>query len=63
MNIASPYEILQANCLNFDAYIVTEHDYLQKNCILMLDVCSLSESPKVTLNFSINASKMLSKGD
>jgi hypothetical protein len=63
MNIVSPHEILQANCLKFDAYIVTEHDHLQKDCILMLDVCSLSESPKVTLNFSINASKRSSKGD
>jgi hypothetical protein len=63
MNIASPHEILQANCLNFDAYIITKHDHLQKDCILMLDVCSLSKFPKVTLNFSINASKMSSKGD
>jgi hypothetical protein len=30
---------------------------------LMLDVRSLSESPKVALNSSINASKLSNKGD
>ncbi len=55
--------ILEANYLNFDAYTVTECDHLQKDHILMLDVRSLSDSPKVALNSSINASKLLNKGD
>jgi hypothetical protein len=26
MNVSSPHEILQANCLNFDAYIAIKRD-------------------------------------
>jgi hypothetical protein len=57
MNVGSPHEILQANSSNFDAYTTTKHDPWQKYRILMLDVHSLSEFPKVTLNFLINISK------
>ncbi len=48
---------------NFDAYTIVECDPWQKDHILMLDVHSLSEFPKVTLNFLRNASKSLNKGD
>jgi hypothetical protein len=63
MNIASPHEILQANCLNFDAYTTIEGDPWQRYHILMLKVHSLSEFPKVALNSSRNVSKSLNKGD
>jgi hypothetical protein len=63
MSATSHHKISQANCLNFDAYTATKHDLWQKDHILMLDVDYLSKSPKVALNFSRNASKLLSKGD
>jgi len=62
MNIISPHEISQANYLTFDAYIEIECDMWQIDRILMLDVRSLSESPKVALNSLKNTSKLLSKG-
>ncbi len=34
MNVASPHEISQANCLNFDAYTIAKHDPWQKDHIL-----------------------------
>jgi hypothetical protein len=57
MNVVSPHEILQANCLNSNPYIIVKCDPWQKDLILMLDVRFLFESPKVTLNSSKNASK------
>jgi hypothetical protein len=63
MNATSPHEISQAKCLNFNGYIVTEHNPWQRNHILMLDMCSLFESLKLALNFSRNVSKSLNKGD
>ncbi len=63
MNIASPHEISQANCLNFNAYTIAERDPSQRDHILMLNVHSLFKSPKVALKFSKNVSKLLSKGD
>jgi hypothetical protein len=63
MNTTSPHEILQVNCMNFDAYIITKCDPWQRDCILMLNVCSLFESPKLAWNFSRNTSKLLNKGD
>ncbi len=63
MSVDSPHEILQANYLNFDAYTIAEHDFWQKNRILMLNMHFLFESPKVALNFSKNTWKSLSKGD
>jgi len=63
MIVVSPHEISQINYLNFDTYIAIECDPWQRYCILMLDVCSLFECPKVALNFSRNVSKLLSKGD
>jgi hypothetical protein len=63
MNVTSPHEILQANCLNSNAYIVTERDHWQKDHILMLYVRYLFESPKVALNSSRSTSKLLNKGD
>ncbi len=47
----------------FKPYTAFEHDPWQKDHILMLDMHSLFESPKVALNFSRNASKSFSKGD
>jgi hypothetical protein len=52
MNVVSPYEISQANCLNFNAYTTSECDPWQKDCIMMLDVYFLLKSPKVALNIS-----------
>ncbi len=63
MNVGSPHEISQAKYLNFNAYTATKRDPWQRNCIFMLNMCSLSKSPKVALNFSKNASKSFSKGD
>jgi hypothetical protein len=63
MNATSPHEILQTNYLNSNAYIVAEQDPWQRDRILMLDVHSLFESPKVALNSLRNVSKSLSKGD
>jgi hypothetical protein len=63
MSATSPHGILQANCLNFDAYTTIKHDIWWRDHILMLDVHSLSKFPKVALNFSRNASKSLHKGD
>ncbi len=59
MNVASPHEILQANCLNSDACTIIERDPWKRYRILMLDMCSLFKSPKVALNFSRNSSKSL----
>jgi hypothetical protein len=44
MNASSPHEILQANCLNSDAYTTIEHDPWQRDHILMLNMRSLSKS-------------------
>jgi len=63
MSVASPHEILQINCLNYDAYTAVEYDPWQKNRNLMLDVHSFPKSLKVALNSSKNVSKSLSKGD
>jgi hypothetical protein len=63
MNTTSPHEILQANCVNSNAYITVEHDPWQKDYILMLDVRSLSEFANITLSFSRNTSKSLNEGD
>jgi hypothetical protein len=49
--------------LNSNAYIVTERDPWQKDYILMLNVHSLSKSPKVALNSLRNILQSLSKGD
>ncbi len=59
MNGASPHEILQANYLNFDAYIVVEHDPWQRDHILKLEMHSLSKFPKVTLIFSKKGFKVI----
>ncbi len=63
MNIASAHEISQVNCLNFNSYTIVECDPWQKDRIFMLDMRSLSKSPKVALNFSKNTSKLLNKDD
>jgi hypothetical protein len=63
MSVISPYEISQANCLNSNAYTTTECDPWQKECIMMLNMCSLFNYPKLTLNSLRNVSKSLSKGD
>jgi len=63
MNATSPHGILQANCLDFDAYTAIKRDLWWRDHILMLDVHSLSKFPKVALNFSRNASKSIHKGD
>jgi hypothetical protein len=63
MSVASPHEISQVNCFNFDAYTTIEHDPWKKNHNLMLDMHSFLESLKVALNYSRNVSKSLSKGD
>jgi hypothetical protein len=63
MSVTSPHEILQANYLNFDAYIVVECDPWQRYRILMLNVHFLSKFPKVVLNYLINTSKLLNKDD
>jgi hypothetical protein len=48
-------------------FLGCKHDFKKQRIIktrhLMLDVCFLSESPKVPSNFSINISKSLNKGD
>jgi hypothetical protein len=63
MNVVSSHEISQINYLNTNVYTVVEHDIWQIDRILMLDVCFLSKSPKMALNFSRNVSKLLNKGD
>jgi hypothetical protein len=63
MNVTSPHEISQVDYLNFDAYTVVERNLWQRDRILVLDMHSLSESPKVALNLSKNTSKFLNKGD
>jgi hypothetical protein len=63
MSVVSSHEISQTNYLNFNAYIVAECDPSLRNCVLMLDMHSLSKFPKVALNFSRNVSKSMSKGD
>ncbi len=63
MSATSLQEIMQANCLDSDAYIAVKHDIWWRDHILMLDVHSLSKFPKVALNFSRNVSKSLHIGD
>jgi hypothetical protein len=63
MNVASPHEISQTKCLNFNAYIVAKRDPWQRDFILMLNIYFLYKSPKMVLNFSRNTSKSLNKGD
>jgi len=56
MNVASSYEISQTNYLNSYAYTIIKRDLWKRGHTLMLDMRSLSKSPKVALNFSINVS-------
>jgi hypothetical protein len=63
MNVASSHEISHANCLNLDAYKDGGHDPWQKDHNLLVDVCSLSEYPKVVGNFLKNASKLFKSDD
>jgi hypothetical protein len=63
MNVASLHQILEVKCLNYDACTTVEYDHWQKDRNLMLNMHYLPEFLKVALNFSINVSKSLSKGD
>jgi hypothetical protein len=61
MSVASSHEISHANYLNSNAYIDVGHDPRQKDHNLLVNVRSLSESPKVVVNSLKNASKLWHK--
>jgi hypothetical protein len=50
------------SCLNSKMYIEVGCDHWQKVHNLLVDVCSLFESPKKTPNYSRNASKLFKRG-
>jgi hypothetical protein len=54
--------MFHTNWLNLNEYTTIEHDFKQNDYNLFVDKCSLLESPKTTLNFSTNASKLFKNG-
>jgi hypothetical protein len=63
MNVVSSHEMSKTNCLKFDAYTFAKRDPWQIYCSLVVNMCSLFESPNMALKSSKNVSKSLSKGD
>jgi hypothetical protein len=58
MNATSSHEMSHVNFLNSNAYTYASREPWQKDCNLLVDVRSLSKSPKIIVNFLKNASKL-----
>jgi hypothetical protein len=63
MNATLSHEMSQANYLKSNASIIAECDPWQKDHNLMVDMCSLSKFPNLTLKSSKNVSKSLNRDD
>jgi hypothetical protein len=63
MSVVSSHDILQANYLKSNAYIIAGHGPWQRAHNLLINVCSLLEFPKVALNSSTNTLKSFKNGD
>lgn len=63
MSVVSSHEMSKTSCLKFDTYTIAKHDPWEIYCSLVVNMCSLFESPNMALKSSKNVSKSLSKGD
>jgi hypothetical protein len=63
MNVASSHEMSHVSYLNSKVYTKAGHDPWQRTCNLLVVICSSSELPKKTPNFSRNASKLFRRKD
>jgi hypothetical protein len=58
MSVTSSHEMSHVNFLNLNAYTYARREPWRKDRNLLVDVRSLSKSPKVIVNFLKNASKL-----
>jgi hypothetical protein len=63
MNVTSSHEMSHVDCLNVNVYIDAGRDPWRKDHNLLLNVRSLSKSPKFIVNFSRNVSNLFKSDD